>query len=207
PAGGNVYANDAKVRMLQIILTAGNQENVNIPSITFKVGGIGDDSLLITKVRLFNDLNNNGSIESTDPQIGITKTFLSDNGTVTYDYLTEVVTLGTSESWILTFDFVGIEQAVEGSTFYVTLQSAESLTAKGALTEEDITPTGSFPITSNTMTLYLAREEKKKSIGCACSFDNAPADYTDSASYFIPVMLLFGTVILLKFKIRKSVKN
>ena len=143
PAAETILNNATNEEMIQLKLTAGSSEGINISSITFTSSGTGDEANDITasSVKLYNDINNNGAFDSgTDTQIGTDQSWSGDNGTVTFSGLSESISQSSSENWILICSFAG--GIDDGKTFQVSLVNNSDITGIGAITAQSITPSG-----------------------------------------------------------------
>ncbi len=90
---------------LSVSETSGNQVAV-ITSLKFTAAGTGNDASGISGVKLWKDSNNNDSLETgLDAAMGSVLTYSSDNGTVVFSGLSDLVTIGTPRHYFLTYDF------------------------------------------------------------------------------------------------------
>ncbi|MHC4601546.1 MAG: hypothetical protein ACYS47_21335, partial [Planctomycetota bacterium] len=135
--------------MLQVRLTAGPVENVDISSITFTAGGTGNANADISSVDLYNDLDGSGTVTGGDTPIGASTTF--SGGTATFGGLSETIVPGTPEDWLVVCTFSG---GSAGDSYSVSLVSNGDVTAVGAVSTQTITPTGA-PVSGNLMTLQV----------------------------------------------------
>ncbi|MFV1951674.1 MAG: S8 family serine peptidase [Nitrospinota bacterium] len=94
---------DTDVPMIQIALTAGPGEDIDISSITFRASGSGNDASDITRVGLYNDINSNGVVDSGEPLIA-SGSYTTDNGSITFTPST-IIKADTTENWLLVYDF------------------------------------------------------------------------------------------------------
>ncbi|MFH1421898.1 MAG: hypothetical protein ABIH42_04195, partial [Planctomycetota bacterium] len=199
PAAGSIYPNAQNVGMLQITISANEYENIIISSVTFNAQSNGDDSTDIVRVKLFNDTNSNGEIDSGEPQIGGTQTYNSDNGTVTFSNLNITINQNSSVTLVVRYDFAGTASTDE--SFNCSITAANNITATGETSESPIVPSGAFPVTGNVkiiIPLPLPTKSKNAS-GCSCSInDYSESKNSDIFGYFIPLLILFGTIITLR---------
>ncbi|RLI52754.1 MAG: hypothetical protein DRP09_17260, partial [Candidatus Thorarchaeota archaeon] len=151
PPDSTAASNAQDVEMLQLSLSASSVEDINISSITFTASGTADDSQDISSVELWLDTDNNGILDtSIDTQIGTAQTYSSDNGTVTFSSLSETISAGSTENWLVIYNLAG--SASSGETFQVSLQANAHITATGANSGQSITPTGA-PVSGGVMTV------------------------------------------------------
>ena len=128
--------------MLQLNMSAGSTEDVNISAITFTTTGSGDESADLDSVRLFQDVNGNGAYDlGIDLQIGSTLTSFTDDGDLVFSSLSEQVSAGASEDWLVVYYFNGTASSTE--TFRASLDQNSDMTATGDGSGSGITPTGS----------------------------------------------------------------
>lgn len=151
PSTGTENPSAQDVEILQLKLTASGVENINILSITFSSDGSHDSDSDISSVTLYQDVNNDGQLDGGDTQIG---TGVYSGGTIIYSGLTESITKGTSENWLLVYDFGA--GATNNESYRAGIYNASQIVARGAtsypITSTNITPTG-FPVVSNYKTI------------------------------------------------------
>ncbi|MEJ2544728.1 MAG: hypothetical protein P8Y99_11740, partial [Calditrichaceae bacterium] len=137
--------------MIQINLSANATENIDISAISFKTSGLADESTDISSAILIFDANNNGRYDIVyDSQIGDTVFSFTDDGSITFSSLSEVITAGTSEQWILMYNLNGSGSPDE--TFKVYFDDFNQVTATGASSSQSISPLG-LPVNGNAMTI------------------------------------------------------
>jgi hypothetical protein len=91
--------------MLKFKLTASVDDALSVSDIKLTASGTGYDNTQVKSVRLYQDVNADGKLDDGDRQIGSTGTFSSDNGTLTFSSLAETVDAGTSEIWMVVYEF------------------------------------------------------------------------------------------------------
>ncbi|MFH1421926.1 MAG: hypothetical protein ABIH42_04340, partial [Planctomycetota bacterium] len=201
--GDNNVARDAQhIYMLQISITVSNDEAVRVSSLTFRASGSGDDSIDISSARLLNDYNSNGMVDANEPWIGMNQVYATDNGTITISGISEVVNQNSTENWLVVYNFSGTADV--GDTFCCTLESADNITATGMTSNSELTVSGTFPINGGTKTAVLGTTSSKSTksrSGCSCSFEEYREEKpNDIIGYFFPVAILFGTVLVIRFR-------
>lgn len=92
--------------MLRLALTASTDEALNVNTIKVTAGGTGVDNLHVKSVSLYRDENRNGELDELDTKLGTSQTFDSDNGTVTFTGLAQTIAAGSSEQWMVVYEFV-----------------------------------------------------------------------------------------------------
>ena len=128
--------------MLQVSLTASTLENIDITDITFDMSGTGDESNDLIRARLYNDIDGDGQLnESMDTQIGSSIFSFTNDGQLQFSSLSETVTAGTSEDWIVVYDYDG-SQTAPPDNFQTTLTNNTDITATGGSSSLSIIPSG-----------------------------------------------------------------
>ncbi len=147
PATGTENPGAQNVEMIQIRLTASGVEDIEVTSITFTADGTGNDLTDLNDtgngVSLYRDINNDGQLDGGDTQIDIQRVYSGNNGTVTFTISTDTIDAGTSENWLVIYDY---DAAVtNGTTFRVGIYNASQITSTGVSSGLPITETG-FPV-------------------------------------------------------------
>ncbi|KAA3616963.1 MAG: T9SS C-terminal target domain-containing protein [Calditrichaeota bacterium] len=138
--------------MFQLLLSAGSNESIQISDISFDMSGSGNESTDLDSVRIFEDVDGNGQINLLmDSKIGSTITSFTDNGQLQFSGLSEVVSAGTSENWIIIYDFNNA-QTSDGETFKLSLPSNGSIVDTGITSGLAITNSGA-PVESGLATI------------------------------------------------------
>jgi hypothetical protein len=147
PAAGTENPGAQNVEMLQLKLTASGVENIRITSITFTADGTGNDLTDLNDtgngVSLYRDINNDGQLDGGDTQIDIQRIYSGNNGTVTFTISADTIDAGTSENWLIVYDFDAV--ITNGTTFRVGIYNASQITSTGVSSGLPITETG-FPV-------------------------------------------------------------
>ena len=132
-------------------MAANPTEDIDISSISFKTTGTADESTDIDSVLLVLDADGNGIYDVVyDSQIGGTVTSFTDNGQIAFSGLSETITAGNSEDWLLVYYLDGTGEA--DSTFKVYFDAISQITATGATSSNSISPLG-LPVNGNIMTI------------------------------------------------------
>lgn len=147
PGAGTENPGAQNVEMLQLKLTASGVENIRITSIIFTADGTGNDLTDLNDtgngVSLYRDINNDGQLNGGDTQIDIQRVYSGNNGTVTFTISADTIDAGTSENWLVIYDY---DAAVpNGTTFRVGIYNASQITSTGVSSGLPITETG-FPV-------------------------------------------------------------
>lgn len=154
PSTGTENPGAQSVEMLQLKLSASGVEDIKVTSITFTADGTGDDLADLNDsgngVSLYLDVNNDGQLDGGDSQIDVEGTYTADNGTITFSTTTDTITAGTSENWLVVYDFDA--GATNGTTFRLGIYNASQITSTGVTSGNPITETG-FPKVSSYKTI------------------------------------------------------
>ncbi len=133
PADGGVPEGATGAVVLQLEVTAGNAEAINLSSITLTASGTLNDATAFTSVELYRDANNNGVYNAgTDPQIDTDKTYAADDGTVVFDLTGKTLNAGQTENWLVVYDLTS--PLTPNLTFQVILDQATHISGIGATT-------------------------------------------------------------------------
>ena len=137
------------VELLQVRLTAGPEEDIDILDITFTASGSGDDAGDLASVRLYSDDDSDGLLDPAETPIGGSAAFSGDDGTVTFTTTGRTIAASGSEEWLLVYD---ITAGVSGGlAFEARVDSGGDVTARGAQTSQSVPVTGT-PVQGNTVT-------------------------------------------------------
>lgn len=133
PRASMITPTAADLPMLQLRLTAGSKKDVRVISITLTASGTGNDQSGVSSVRLVKDVNGNGAYDAgVDIQIGLSQTYRTDNGTVTFSNLDQLICASGTVDWLVLYNLSGT--ATRGQTFTVALASAHDIVATGGTT-------------------------------------------------------------------------
>ncbi len=104
--GGTVAQGQTNVVMLQFNVTAGTSD-VRIHSVTIHGSGTGNELTGVTNVKLYRDAAPaNGQYDAgTDQALTTPQQYTEDNGTIKFGGLSETITAGTSQTWMILYDF------------------------------------------------------------------------------------------------------
>ncbi|MHC4662010.1 MAG: C25 family cysteine peptidase [Planctomycetota bacterium] len=152
PSGSVILNNASDVVMLQFSISVSDDldEDVMISGVGFKASGSGDDSIDVSSARLYRDVDLDSVLDASDPQMGVSEKFATDDGKILFSDLSRKVTTGATETWILVYDFAAT--AANGATFSVSLMPGEDIIANSASTGEQVTAAG-WQINSGVMTI------------------------------------------------------
>jgi hypothetical protein len=134
--------------MLQVALAPSEHEDLRVKRLTVHAGGTGHDVNHIEpgSVRLMRDADRNGILSLPDEEIEPKRymqypqkpagwgCFGSDDGTVTFDYLDEVLTASTTQYWLVVMDLGA--NAMLGQTFSVSIAADADMEVDGLLSRE-----------------------------------------------------------------------
>jgi uncharacterized repeat protein (TIGR01451 family) len=95
----------ANVPMLQLVSMSTGTDSMKIETVTVQASGTGNDTVDITSVKLYLDVNGDGVVDSGDTVLA-SGAFASDNGTLELTLSTALtVTSGTVSRLLITYDF------------------------------------------------------------------------------------------------------
>jgi YVTN family beta-propeller protein len=154
PSTSTVVNTATDVVMLQIELN-GSGTDVLLTDITLTASGTGDDSTGIANVRLFLDVNDDGALDGGDTLIvSNAGPYGADDGTITFSGLTEVITDGTTENWLVIYDFNGAATpASAGDTFLVSVAADGDITATDSPGATLTATISGSPVNGETVTI------------------------------------------------------
>jgi hypothetical protein len=151
PTARTISASESELEMIQVNLAANATEDINITSITFKTSGTANESADIDSVVLINDINANGRYDIVyDNKIGNTITSFTDNGDITFSGLSQTITAGSAEDWVLLYYLNGNGSTDE--TFKTYFDVSTQISATGVTSTQSISPLG-LPVNGNNMTI------------------------------------------------------
>ncbi|MCM8824475.1 MAG: hypothetical protein NC822_07390, partial [Candidatus Omnitrophica bacterium] len=158
PSNGYAHYRGQTVPMVQLKLVTGPQEYLRITSIKFNASGTGDDlnHILAGGVKLYRDVNGNGVVDGQDLFIA-SSSYNADNGEVTFAPLSEILPWDTTQYWLVTHDYAGLEES-KLKTFQTIFTQATDIVVSGEESGNNITPQGTFPIRGGVITLVEAGE-------------------------------------------------
>ncbi|MEJ2544727.1 MAG: T9SS type A sorting domain-containing protein [Calditrichaceae bacterium] len=112
-------------------MAVGGNEDVTISAFTFRLSGTFDDGtdFAPSAFRLYIDDNNNGSLDSGEPQLDGNQTCFSDNGFITFTGFSEHIQANTNKNYILLTSLNGNADNFEN--FRVSFVNSTDITASG----------------------------------------------------------------------------
>jgi hypothetical protein len=129
PSAGTHTSGDTNVPVLQIRLTPATTATHRVSAVSFTAQGTLPDHTGITAVRLYEDVNGNGSYDTgTDVQIGSAGSYSFDNGAVTFSGFYRYFYSGASQDWLLVYDLSA--SAPSGDTFRAGIAQTSHVTAQ-----------------------------------------------------------------------------
>ncbi|MBI2931957.1 MAG: hypothetical protein HYY16_09920, partial [Planctomycetes bacterium] len=152
PTPSNQLNNAPNVSMAQIRMTASAVEHIQLSSLRVTAVGTGNDALHIAGVRLFHDVDNDGLLDpDTDQLLADPLTFPTDDGSMAFQNLDQIVPASESRHWIVVASFAG--NAPVGSTFALRIALPQDLAIQGLSSGKPLLPSGSFPINASAVTI------------------------------------------------------
>ncbi|MCO5171960.1 MAG: VCBS repeat-containing protein [Planctomycetes bacterium] len=137
------------VRALQLALTAGPLDGVDVQTITLTASGTADDTGVVA--RLYLDKNGNGTLDADEVPHLAQATFAADDGTIAFGLATGALEVPATETRrvLVLVDLPGT--ALDDQTYALRLAAAGDLVATGLSTAAPITVQGTFPVQGRTI--------------------------------------------------------
>ena len=154
PSPRSIGANEEKLEMLQLALSASYAETLWVRSLKIRADGTADEAADIDSVYLYDDLNDNGAYDA-GVDTALTKSaaeYTVNNDTVRYVFtgVTGLIPKGGTENWLVLYDLTG--SASNNETFQVHLDLANYVAAYDTLGTNARTVQGT-PINGPEMTI------------------------------------------------------
>lgn len=116
------------IPMVQIRLTAGAGGDATVTGLTVRSSGTGFDQIHVTGLALHRDADADGRVDAGSTALAASATaFTADNGSCTLS-LSELLAAGTSQTWLLTYDFA----ATATGTFVASIAAGDVSANDGA---------------------------------------------------------------------------
>jgi len=140
---------DADFTVCRFSLVNSSTDTVDLGQLSFSCQGSLDDAVEIESVRLYQDMNSDGTVDVGDLQIGVDSSFDVDDGSAVFPGLSLSVLPGTSIDLLLavTLDRIASDLA----TLSVHIEDAGCIIATGQSSGWNLFPLG-VPIFSETVT-------------------------------------------------------
>ena len=152
PASTNEATGGTGIAMMQLALSANATEDVNLTSLTLATSGTADESTDISQVRLFEDVNDNGTLElATDNLLStIAGASITSNDQDLTFTITNTLSASETNNYLVVYDLAGT--ASNGETFSLSFDSNADLSGTGATSSMAVSVTGA-PVNANTKTI------------------------------------------------------
>ena len=124
----------------RMTLQASADEGVTVTSPAFSVAGSLDDAGDVAAVRLFEDTNANGAVDSGEPQLGGDEAFDADDGTVTFTGLAVAISASGQRDVLLAITLA--ETAPHGANLQIYIPDRTGVFASGQTSGWDLFPLG-----------------------------------------------------------------
>jgi hypothetical protein len=131
----------ATTAVSQIELTAGTVEDVQVTAITFHAAGTGDDSVDLSTVSLYIDNGTTAGVLDASDTLISAGNYSSNDGTASFTGLTQTITAGMSQDWLLACTFTG---GNTGDTYRSDVTPTADISADGVLSGVAATITGAL---------------------------------------------------------------
>lgn len=175
---GTAQPNATNVPMLQVQFSA-QAEAVDLDTLTFTASGSGNETTHVARVRLYRDVNANGTVDGGDVAVGLPQTFATNDGIVTFSTGGESVPASATRTYLVTYDFSAAPTG--GETFAIRLNASGDVGAQGGASGAPITAMGMFPIQGNTLTTLGG-------LSITTGPENPPATNRQPGSTDVPVL-------------------
>ncbi|MHC4600563.1 MAG: hypothetical protein ACYS47_16325, partial [Planctomycetota bacterium] len=152
PSAASVNPSAADLAVLQVALSAGEDEQVKVTSIRFTETGTGNAQTAIGSIGLFVDADGNGSYSAVVDTVtlGTVAGGYAADDTVTFSGLSRIIHPGSTERWLLVYTLNGT--AAINDTFIASVASAADVTAEGGESGRTAVVEGP-PVTGSTFTV------------------------------------------------------
>ena len=156
PAATPVFPNAQNLSLLQLALTAGFPESVQVNSVRVVASGTADEAQAVTRLKLVLDSNGDGFAAASDPVLGTSA--IANDGAVTFALPATpaagslVVPAGQTRNLLLVYDLSGL--AVPPGDLRLALAAPGDISTTGLTSLQPIVPSGAT-ITGNQIPLQL----------------------------------------------------
>ena len=156
PAATPVFPNAQNLSALQLALTAGFPESVQVNTVRVSASGSADEAQAATRLKLVLDQNGDGFAAASDPVLGTSA--IADDGAVTFTLPATpaagslVVPAGQTRNLLCVYDLSGL--TVPPGDLRLALVAPTEVTTTGLVSLQPIPPTG-VAITGNQIPLQL----------------------------------------------------
>lgn len=142
PASRGISNNVLDEPILQVVVSASDEEDVLLKGIKFQGAGTGNDATGISAVKLWNGSDLVGA-----------SSFALDDGMVAFSGLSETIAAGTTVNLLLTYTFQGASVPAQlGDTFHVSLKDHIDIMADGSPSANHVYAVG-WPVDGATLTI------------------------------------------------------
>ncbi len=150
PGAAIVSASTLGASVLQFQLTASAVEDVVFDGIVLRAGGTADDAGDVDAVRIFEDVDGDGTVSAPDVQLGSDEVYGSDNGTVTFGGINDVIAATATVNYIVEYDLTG---TAAGNETLNAVLGGLAVGAHGVSSNSPVTTSGTA--TSASLTVRL----------------------------------------------------
>jgi hypothetical protein len=198
PRGQQVQPGASAVTVIQLALSAGSMDGVNVTRLRFTSTGSGSENSEVINVMLFEDADGNGEVNAGETQLG-TGTYSSDNGMLTISGISGLsVAAGTTKHLVLAYDFA---TGISGSrTYAALLLTGGDVSASGVSSGQAIVPQGAPVVGAYTTVSSGAQSDKGEdpsySIGgCSAAAGTVSPDFL---GWLAPFLALFACALAIR---------
>ncbi|HYE99986.1 MAG TPA: hypothetical protein VEJ18_13795, partial [Planctomycetota bacterium] len=155
PFPSNELRGAVNLPVLQLRLSASAAEDIQLTALTISAQGTLDDPLHIREVRVWLDADSNGTLDSAvDLLLGGPRTYLADQGSITFPALGLLLPAGQSRDVLVVYGLN--DTSPLGATFSARVASATHVEARGVTSNQALVPQGTFPLDGPTITIVAS---------------------------------------------------
>jgi len=150
PDDCEISSSQSGVVMMQLALTASQEDDIGVSEISFSAGGTGQNEVDVARIILYFDADCDGLVGVGDTQIASIAGFAEDNAKATFSSLAEAIPRGTTVNWLLVYDFAGCGS--DGETFLAKVAANSDIVASWVSSSQPADVKGA-PVKGSTKTI------------------------------------------------------
>lgn len=128
PAAGTLAPGQTRAAVLQVRLQT-DLEPITVSALTVAGSGSGDEAAGLSSATLWVDANRNGVVDAIgDLQLGAARTFMANDGTITFTFADRTLPAAATEDWLVAYDLSAA--AVAGQDFRAIIPNAAAFAAR-----------------------------------------------------------------------------
>jgi hypothetical protein len=113
----------SNIVMMQLKVTNVKEEDGIFSSLTVTGNGTGDEGADVSAVRIYQDVNGDGLLDSGDTQLGTDRTYAGDDGTITFSDFSVTIGSGASVNVLVVYD-ISLSMSYAGSGMTISAAHA-----------------------------------------------------------------------------------